>query len=55
MKNKGLPILIGILLIILNFLTQLFFPGTWVAETGLLLHLGLVLALLGRLVGDVIG
>ena len=55
MKRKGLPILVGVLLIIFNFLVHLFFPGTWFAETELLLHLGLVLAILGQLIADVIG
>ena len=33
MRRKGLPILVGILLIILNFMVHLFVPGTWFAES----------------------
>ncbi len=54
-RNKGLPVFLGVLLIILNYVLQFFahvpvlgFVGT----TNLLLHLGIVVGLLGILLGD---
>jgi hypothetical protein len=55
-RLPGLPILIAIVLVALNFLLQLL-PATWpvvgwLAHTNLLLHLGLILGFLGVLLGD---
>ena len=47
-ENPGLLPLIGIGLIILNFILQLF-PANWFSEVNLFLHLGLVTALMGIL------
>ena len=44
--RKGLLPMIGIGLVIINFLIQ-FFPLGWFTESNLLLHLGVVLALFG--------
>lgn len=45
--RKGLLPILGILLVILNFIVQ-FFPGLgWFSTSNLLLHLGVVLAILG--------
>ena len=53
-RRRGLPVLLGIGLVILNFIFQ-FIPGLEVLTTGnLLLHLGLVVGLLGILLGDII-
>ena len=47
--RKGLLPVIGILLVTINAVLQ-FFPGSgWFVETNLLLHLGVILALLGFL------
>lgn len=47
--RKGLPIIIGIILVVLNGFLQ-FFPGLgWLVSSNLLLHLGVVIALLGVL------
>jgi hypothetical protein len=46
--RKGLLPLLGIVLVILNYLLQLF-PAGWISETDLFLHLGIVLAILGFL------
>ncbi len=47
--RKGLLPLIGILLVGLNLLAQ-FVPGLgWFAESNLLLHLGVILAILGTM------
>lgn len=45
--RKGLLPLVGIGLIIVNFLIVSIFPGGFLVETNLFLHLGLVVALLG--------
>ena len=48
-NRKGLLPLIGIVLVILNGILQ-FFPGIgWLVETNLLLHIGIVTAMLGIL------
>jgi len=44
--RKGLLPLIGILLILANFMVQFIVPG-WFGSSNLLLHLGLVLAIFG--------
>ncbi len=54
-RMAGLPIIIAIALVVLNFVLQ-FLPDWpvvgWLAHTHLLLHLGLVLGFLGILLGD---
>ena len=51
---KGLPILIAILLVILNFLVQIIPVLAWLAGSNLLLHLGIIIGLGGNLVGDIL-
>ena len=47
--RKGLLPMVGILLVICNMILQ-FFPALgWLEETNLLLHLGVIIALLGIL------
>jgi len=46
--RKGLLPLLGLLLIIINFILVLTDAG-WLAETNFFLHIGLVIALLGFL------
>ncbi|MBC7242395.1 MAG: hypothetical protein H5T60_08125 [Anaerolineae bacterium] len=51
---KGLPVLIAVVLVILNFVVQ-FFPALGVLATSdLLLHVGVIIGLLGIIVGDAI-
>jgi hypothetical protein len=55
-RFPGLPVMIGVLLVILNFVLRLL-PGTWpvvgwLAQTDLFLHLGVILGLVGVLLGD---
>jgi hypothetical protein len=45
--RKGLLPLIGMALIILNFILQFLLPPGWITGTNLFLHLGLIVALLG--------
>jgi len=44
--RKGLLPLIGLFLIIANFILQ-FFPAGWMRQSNFLLHIGLVFAILG--------
>lgn len=46
--RKGLLPILGMLLVAVNFILQLFSQG-WVAESNLFLHLGVILAILGIL------
>jgi hypothetical protein len=51
-RLPGLPVLVGLGLILLNFLLRLLPPWPvigWMAEKDLLLHLGLVVSLIGLL------
>ena len=54
-RLPGLPILLAIGLILLNFVVQLL-PGwpitRWMAQTNVWLHLGLILGFFGILLGD---
>jgi hypothetical protein len=53
--RRGLLTLIGILLVVLNFVVQ-FIPGLGgLAGTDVLLHLGIVLGLLGLLLAQALG
>jgi hypothetical protein len=53
-RHKGLPILIGIGLVVLNFLLQ--FAGLgWLSTSNVLLHLGVVLGLFGFLLAVALG
>jgi hypothetical protein len=54
-RNKGLPIFLGVLLVILNYVAQFFIRVPvlgFIAGTNLLLHLGVIMALIGILIGD---
>ena len=52
---KGVPVLLGALLVLINFVVVLLSPEAWLARTNLLLHLGVVVGLLGILLGDALG
>jgi hypothetical protein len=46
---RGVPLIIGFILVLLNFIIQ-FIPGTgWLAEHNVLLHLGLLFSIGGSL------
>ncbi|CAG0936149.1 hypothetical protein TFLX_05015 [Thermoflexales bacterium] len=52
--HRGVPVLIGVLLVLLNYLLRLL-PETqlgFIESTDLLLHLGVVVGLVGILLGD---
>lgn len=48
-NRKGLLIIIAIILVILNFVIGLVF-NNWIAQSNLLLHLGIVIGFLGILI-----
>ena len=45
--RKGLIPLIGMGLIVINLLLQFIVPGTWLTNTNIFLHLGLIVAIFG--------
>ncbi|MGC9520406.1 MAG: hypothetical protein ACP5HG_00815 [Anaerolineae bacterium] len=53
--RKGLPVLVGTGLVLLNLIILLL-PAwpliAWLADTHLLLHIGVIVGLLGVLIGD---
>jgi hypothetical protein len=54
-QRKGLPVLVGVGLVVLNLIFSLLppWPGVvWLAETDLLLQLGVIIGLIGMLLGD---
>ncbi len=54
-RMPGLPLIVAIGLVVLNFVLQLLpaWPVVgWLARTNLLLHVGLLLGFLGVLLGD---
>ncbi|MAT44603.1 MAG: hypothetical protein CL609_19895 [Anaerolineaceae bacterium] len=46
--RKGLLPLIGILLVLINFIIQFFVPG-WIAESNLFLHIGVIISIIGMM------
>jgi hypothetical protein len=55
-RLPGLPVLLGVTLVVLNFVVRLL-PGSWpvvgwLVQTDLLLHLGVIVGLIGVLLGD---
>ncbi|OQY35888.1 MAG: hypothetical protein DRI56_08555 [Chloroflexota bacterium] len=49
--RKGLLPLIGMVLIVLNLFISVLAPASWLSATGLFLHLGIIVAILGFLLG----
>ena len=49
-KRPGLPILVAICLVLINFILQ-FFPGSghWFVDSDILLHVGVIIGLIGVL------
>jgi membrane-bound ClpP family serine protease len=52
--RKGLLLLVGLLLIIINLILQFVLPPGWLIESNLFLHLGLVVAILGMLLARIL-
>ncbi|MEP7357520.1 MAG: hypothetical protein ABI847_09805 [Anaerolineales bacterium] len=53
-RYKGLPTMLAVLLVVLNFIVQ-FLPLGWLASSNLLLHLGIVVGLAGLLLAEALG
>ncbi len=49
-RRKGLLPIIGLILILINLALQFTLPPGWLVSTNLLLHLGLVIAILGLMI-----
>lgn len=48
--RKGLLPIIGILLVVINYILQFVIPvGHWLPDTNLFLHLGVIVAILGMM------
>jgi hypothetical protein len=45
--RKGLLPLIGLLLVVVNLILQFIAPQTWIADSNLCLHAGLIIAIFG--------
>jgi hypothetical protein len=51
-QRKGLVPLIGVGLVFLSMLVGLIFPDSYLARSAVLLHLGVIVALLGLMLGQ---
>jgi len=54
-RNKAMPVLVGVALIVLNYIVQFFGQApiiSFVAHSYLLMHLGVIVGLIGILIGD---
>jgi hypothetical protein len=49
-RRKGFLPIVGLALILANYVLQLFFADAWISATNLCLHLGLIIALIGIMV-----
>lgn len=52
--HKGAPVLLGIVLVVANFVVVVFAGEGWAARTNVLLHVGIVVALFGELLAAVL-
>lgn len=53
-RYRGLPVFIAVVLIAANFVLQFFDLG-WVADSNLLLHVGVIIGLIGLLLAEALG
>ena len=53
-RYKGLPTMLAVVLVVLNFIVQ-FLPLGWLSSSNLLLHLGIVVGLTGLLLAEALG
>lgn len=53
-RYKGLPVLIAVGLVILNFILQFFNLG-WLSTSQFFLHLGVIIGLVGLLLAEALG
>lgn len=53
-RYKGLPTMLAVVLVLLNFVLQFLNLG-WLSDSNLLLHLGIVVGLIGLLLAEALG
>ncbi len=53
-RYKGLPTMLAIVLVLVNFVAHFFHLG-WFSDSNLLLHLGIVIGFLGLLLAKAVG
>jgi hypothetical protein len=53
-RYKGLPTMVAVVLVLLNYVLQFMNLG-WLSESNLLLHLGIVVGLIGLLLAEALG
>lgn len=53
-RYKGLPTMLAVLLVALNFVLQFLNLG-WLSHSNLLLHLGIIIGLIGVLLAEALG
>jgi hypothetical protein len=53
-RYKGLPTMLAVVLVLLNYVLQFMHLG-WLSESNLLLHLGIVVGLIGLLLAEALG
>jgi hypothetical protein len=53
-RYKGLPTMLAVVLVLVNFLLQFVDLG-WLSSSNLLLHLGIVIGLIGLLLAEALG
>ena len=53
-RYKGLPTMLAVVLVIVNFVLQFFDLG-WLSTSNLLLHVGIVIGLIGLLMAEALG
>jgi hypothetical protein len=53
-RYKGLPTMVAVLLVVLNYILQFFNLG-WLSTSNLLLHVGIVVGLIGVLLAEALG
>jgi hypothetical protein len=54
-RYKGLPTMIAIALVALNFVFHLFMRSGWLVETDFLLHLGVIIGFVGLMLAAALG
>ena len=54
-RYKGLPTMIAIALVALNFILHLFMRAGWLVETDFLLHLGVIIGFVGLMLAAAVG
>jgi len=53
-EHKGVPVLIAVVFVVVNFVLGVLAPGSWLVTSNLFLHLAVITGLLGILIGDAV-